>query len=39
MKSSFDAVLAQTSERGISVAGILLVPPTGDAGTFETSGF
>ena len=33
MKSSFDAVLAQTSERGISVAGILLVPPTGDAGT------
>ena len=33
MKSSFDAVLEQTSERGISVAGILLVPPTGDAGT------
>ena len=33
MKSSFDAVLEQTSKRGISVAGILLVPPTGDAGT------
>ena len=33
MKGSFDAVLEQTSERGISVAGILLVPPTGDAGT------
>ena len=28
MKSSFDAVLEQTSKRGISVAGILLVPPT-----------
>ena len=26
-------MLEQTSKRGISVAGILLVPPTGDAGT------
>lgn len=33
MKSSFDAVLEQTSKHGISVAGILLVPPTGDTGT------
>ncbi len=33
IKSSFDVVLEQTSARGISVAGILLVPPTGDAGT------
>lgn len=36
MKSSFDVVLQQTSQRGISVAGILLVPPTGDVGALLT---
>ena len=30
--SSFDVVLQQTSQRGISVAGILLIAPSGDAG-------
>ena len=32
LRNAFDAVLAQTSQRGISVAGILLIAPTGDAG-------
>ena len=32
IRNSFDLVLKQTSQRGISVAGILLIPPTGDAG-------
>lgn len=32
IRSSLDVVLEQTSMRNISVAGILLVPPTGDAG-------
>lgn len=32
IRNSLDLVLAQTSQRNISVAGILLIPPMGDAG-------
>lgn len=32
LRSAFDVVLEQTSQRNISVAGILLVSPEGDAG-------